>query len=128
MKTLGIDFGLKKIGLAITQGSLVEPLVVLENKPSATNKIADLCRGCQVEKIVLGIPESQIVQQVRLFGKNLSRETKLPVVYHPETLTTKEAIAKMVEAGKKRKYRREKKDAYAAALILQKYLDGLNSR
>ena len=44
------------------------------------------------------------------------------------TLTTKQAIARMVEAGKKRKYRREQEDAFAAALILQNYLDKLSLR
>lgn len=123
MMTLGLDFGLKKIGLALSEGELAEPLAVIENHSSTVSKIAVLCQHHKIEKLVIGVSEGKISQDIRRFGENLSRKTQLPVVYHAETLTTKEAIAKMIEAGKGRKYRQEREDACAAALILQSYLD-----
>jgi len=53
----------------------------------------------------------------------LSLLTGLPVFYQDESLTSKEAIAKMIEIGKGKKFRKEKEDAFAAALILQDWLN-----
>lgn len=123
MGTLGIDFGLKKIGVAIAESELAEPLLVIENKQSIARKFLNICQEYNIEKIVIGLPEGEIVASIRRFGENLAKKTHRPVVYQDETLTTKETIAKMIEVGRGRKYRREKEDAFAAALILQKYLD-----
>ncbi len=49
--------------------------------------------------------------------------TNLPVFYEDESLTSKEALVKMIESGMKKKARQEKEDQIAAALILQNYLD-----
>jgi len=125
MKILGIDYGLKKIGLALTEGNLAEPLSVISNRSSVVSKISGVCQKYGIEKIVIGMPEGKIATKVREFGKKLSQSTKLPVVFQDETLTSQEAIAKMIEAGRGRKYRQTKSDAFAAALILQSYLDKL---
>jgi putative Holliday junction resolvase len=119
---LGIDYGLKKIGLALAESGLATPLTVLK-KDLSIKRIFEICRQHRVEKIVVGLPEGKIVPQVKKFAKKLSREAKIPVVFQDETLTSQEAIAKMIEAGKGQKARREKEDAAAAALILQTYLD-----
>lgn len=123
MRFLAIDFGLKKIGLAISEGDLAEPLAVIPNQSSVISKMVALCRERKIEEIIVGVAEGKIAKQARSFGEALSRKSGLVVVYQDETLTTKEAIGKMVEVGKKRKYRQEKEDAFAAALILQEYLD-----
>lgn len=125
MKILGIDFGLKKIGLALSEGELVEPLAVIENRSSVISRIVALCQHHKIEKLVMGTSEGKIAQKIRRFGKELSRRSQLPVVYQDETLTTREAIAKMIEAGKRKKYRQKREDAFAAALILQSYLERL---
>ena len=73
--------------------------------------------------ISIGLPEGKIVPQVKQFAEELSQKTGIPVIFQDETLTSQEAVAKMIMAGKRRKARREKEDAVAAALILQSYLD-----
>ena len=120
---LGIDYGLAKIGLALSEGELAEPLMVVKNRPGVVKKIARLCQRFAVQKIVLGISEGKSARLIRDFGRSLAQTTCLPVVYQDETLTTIEAIDKMIQVGKKRKYRQEKEDAFVAALILQNYLD-----
>lgn len=122
MKLLGIDFGLKKIGLAISEGELAEPLMVIRNHSFLTKKIKAICQKHKVGQIVIGLPEGKMAKKTCLFGQKLSQKLRLPVFFQEETLTTKEAIAKMVEAGRGKKYRREQEDAFAAALILQEYL------
>ncbi len=123
MKILGIDFGLKKIGLAISEGELAEPLEVIQKTPETTGRLTDLCKKQGVEKIVIGLPDSGIVEEVKRFGRSLSKKTNLPVVYQPETLTSKDALSKMIASGRSRKFRRQHEDAIAAALILQSYLE-----
>jgi putative Holliday junction resolvase len=125
-KTLGIDFGLKKIGLAITEGHLAQPLGVLKVKGRPDQllpQINFLCQKEEINQIIIGLPESGLVVMIKEFGKNLSKLTHLPVVYQPETLTTQEAIVKMKQAGLRKKNRKKKEDAIAAALILQSWLD-----
>ena len=126
MKVLGIDFGLKKIGLALTEGYLAEPLEVLivkEKKEKAIQKISSFCEEEKIDKIVIGLPESGLVKKIKKFGEELKRITSLPVIYQPETLTTRDAFVKMKEAGLKRENRKKKEDAVAAALILQSWLE-----
>lgn len=123
MKILGIDYGLRKIGLAISEGELAEPLSVVSNKQSVTNKISKICQKQKVEKIIIGLPEGEIVEKVKEFGQKVADLTGLPVIYQDESLTSKEAVVKMIEAGKKREDRQRVEDAIAAAIILQSYID-----
>lgn len=121
-KLLGIDFGLKKIGLAYTQAGWVQPLAVIKNDNQALSRMKKICREYGLTKIVLGLPEGDLRTQVKLFGQKLHQQLGWPVVFQDETLTTQEAIAKMIVAGKKKQARREKEDAFAAALILESFL------
>ena len=125
-RVLGIDFGLKKIGLALTEGYLAEPLVVLKVKEKTAKviqKINIICEEEKIDKIVIGLPESGLVKKIKKFGEELRKISSRPVVYHPETLTTRDAFVKMKEAGLKRENRKKKEDAVAAALILQSWLE-----
>ena len=129
-KILGIDLGEKRIGLAIAEGDLAEPLTIIEvsKQDSALEKIVEICQQERVQKIVLGLPlesEGRLgpqAQKVKRFGRKLAEVTGLKIIFWDETLTSKEALAKMVEAGKPVKKRRFLDDV-AAALILQEYLD-----
>lgn len=123
MRILGIDYGLRKIGLAISEDNLVEPLLVVSNQLSIFGKIARICQKYSVKKIIVGLPESGIIDKIKHFAGELAKITGLPVVFQDEVLTSKEAIAKMIEAGRKRKFRRQKEDAVAAAIILQSWID-----
>lgn len=128
MNILGIDFGLKKIGLALSdsESKLAVPWGTMEVKSSldkVVEKIKDLCQREKVGKIVIGLPESGLVEKIKRFGDNLTQATNLPVFFEDESLTSKEALAKMIESGIKKKARRKKEDQIAAALILQNYLE-----
>ncbi len=128
MKLLGIDFGLKKIGLAIadSESRLVEPLGMIRvknNLQEALRQIDFICKKENVERIILGLSEGCFTEIIKKFGVNLKKITHLPVFYEDENLTSKEAIAKMIQAGIKKMKRREKEDQVAAALVLQNYLN-----
>ena len=126
MRVLGIDFGLSKIGLAFADDSLAQPMMVLKDHQKTLSRVAQVVEQEKVEKIVIGVGEGKIGRKAREYGRRLEETVGVEVVFEDETLTTREAIAKMIEAGKKRKYRQEKEDAFAAAIILQTYLDKQN--
>jgi putative Holliday junction resolvase len=127
MRLLGIDFGLKKIGLALAEDGLPQPLGVIKNDLHSVEKISNLCQTNQIEKIVLGFSEGKMAERIKGFAHKVEKLTSLPVEFQDESLTSKEAVAKMIEAGKRKKFRQEKEDAFAAAIILQGFLERLKT-
>jgi putative Holliday junction resolvase len=123
MNLLGIDFGEKKIGLALATGPLAEPMGVIKIS-NLKSQISNICQEHGIEKIVMGISEGKMAEKTKKFAQELGKTVGLPVEFQDETLTTSEAIMKMKQAGKKVK--KKKEDAFAAALILQDYLDRMN--
>jgi putative Holliday junction resolvase len=110
-KILAVDFGEKRIGLAIAIGDLAEPLAIVDSA-SAVEQIAKICQQENSGEIVLGLP----------LGQKLSEATGLKIIFWDEALTSEAALSKMVEAGRPQKKRRHLDDV-VAALILQEYLD-----
>lgn len=117
MNLLGVDFGEKKIGLALAIGPLSEPIGIVKN----LREIVRICQKHKIDKIIVGISEGEMAKKQKKFARELGNLTGLSVEFQDETLTTREAITRMKQAGKKIKKKRE--DAFAAALILQDYLD-----
>lgn len=125
MKILGIDYGRKKVGLALAEGFLAEPYLVIANKSQdqLVKKILKISEEEDIEKIVVGVSEGKMAQESREFGKTLLKIGKIPVCFWDETLTTKEAQRLSRESGMKRTKRRLMEDAYSATIMLQWYLD-----
>jgi putative Holliday junction resolvase len=128
MVLLALDYGRSRIGLALADGPLARPLSVWPNKKNTVTKIAALCDQESVKKIIIGLPEGELKKEVKKFAQKLTQLTSLPIEFQSETLTTQEAIAKMIAVGKPQRVRQKFKDAFAAALILQNYLDVQSSR
>lgn len=126
MKYLGIDFGLKKIGLAISEGTLASPYKVLhvKNQADALIKTEDILKQENISQVVIGLPESGVRTAVLKFIAKL--KLKIPVETADETLSSKQATLEMIELGINKKKRMEE-DAYSAAAILQGYLDNLKA-
>ena len=122
---MGIDYGRKKIGLAIAEGPLAEPYAVIryENEEVLSKKIRKIIKKEGVERIIVGISEGEMARETRLFGESLERELDIPLEFFDETLTSMDATRLSVEAGIKRRKRKEFEDAYAAAIMLQSHLD-----
>lgn len=117
MKTLGIDFGQRKIGLSIADGPLAEPFGVVKTK-NWPKKLSEVCQKEKVERLVVGISEGEMAEEQKAFAKRLEEVLTLPVFLVDETLTSKEAIVKMRKLGK-----RGNEDKFAATLLLQRFLD-----
>ena len=136
MRIMGLDFGSKTVGVAVSDSLLftAQGLEIIrrkeENKLRQTlARIEELIVEYEVGEIVLGLPknmnatEGERVALTGEFKEKLERRTGLPVYYWDERLTTVAADKVMMEAGIRREHRKEYVDKIAAALILQGYLD-----
>jgi len=128
MKILAIDFGEKKIGLALATSKIAEPLLVIKVKSSkeALSKILKVIEAEKVEKVVVGISEGKMAQASKDFCLSLRQgllKRNIPIEMFDETLTTQEAQRLARESGVKKQKRKSMEDAYAATLMLQSYLD-----
>lgn len=106
------------MGLAFADGPLAEPLGIISFQNWLT-EIKRICDEQKIEKVVLGLSEDEMGQKQKAFAEKLKEVLGLPVEFQEEILTTHDALSKMREAGKPM----ENEDAFAAALILQAYLD-----
>lgn len=136
MRIMGLDFGSKTVGVAVSDGLLLtaQGLEIIrrkeENKLRRTlARIEELILEYEVGEIVLGLPinmnatEGERARLTLEFREKLERRTGLPVVMWDERLTTVAADKAMIEAGVRRENRKEYVDMIAAVLILQGYLD-----
>ncbi|MDP3994887.1 MAG: Holliday junction resolvase RuvX, partial [bacterium] len=121
MRLLGIDYGRKKMGLAISEGKLAEPWKVIKvnNFEEAVIKVLQVLQVLGVDKVIVGVSENKMAEESKEFAKRIGAET------FDETLSTHEAQILSVQAGMKKKKRKNMEDAFAAAIILQNYLDSV---
>jgi putative Holliday junction resolvase len=119
MKTIGVDYGRSKIGLAFSEGSLAEPFKVIRVKSfdDAVAKVTEVVKVEQVEKVIVGVSEGMMGEESKKFADVVGAET------FDETLTSLDAQTLSRQAGIGQKKRREMEDAYAASIMLQNYLD-----
>jgi putative Holliday junction resolvase len=135
MRTLGLDLGDRRIGVAISdpQGLLAVPLTVVNNEgeDATIANIVKLAEQYEAEQVVIGLPYSlngnlgQQASKVTAFARNLSQHTRADIQLWDERLSTKAADRLMSEAGTRRNKRKQQRDALAAAFILQGFLDSL---
>ena len=133
MRTLGIDFGEKRIGLALSdpEGRLALPFRTLA-RSSDRQAIAELVRIAadeQVEALAIGEPRrpsdgasTAAARRARAFGERLAAATGLPVTWVDESLTSAEADARLAEAGVPRARRADRRDQVAAQIVLEEAL------
>jgi len=122
MVLLGIDYGRRRIGLAVAIDSVIETRGWLDwgrKKQDSIRRIEKICQEEGVEKMIIGLSEGQMARETRRFGSFLSEVLKLPLEFVDESLTSWQA-EKMV--GWKNKGR---VDSVSAALILERYLEVL---
>ena len=136
MRILGLDYGARTVGIAISDGLQItaQGLEIVkrdrENKLRRTFvRIEELMLEYGVEQLVLGFPKNmdnsigERGEKTLAFKERLERRTGLPVVLWDERLTTVAADQAMTEAGIRFEKRKEYVDRIAAAIILQGYLD-----
>ena len=139
MRILGLDFGSKTVGVAVSDELLITAQgveIVRRKSPSKLRQTLARIEEIIAEyRIGLGYPknmnntEGERCEKTKEFGDMLARRTGLEVIYWDERLTTVAADRSMMETGIRRENRKEFVDEIAAIFILQGYLDYLsNSR
>jgi len=124
MKYLGIDYGTKRIGVAVSDegGSLAFPLTTIKSDINALGAIVELINRNEAESIVLGESNNlsgkanPVMEDIEQFKKDLAELTQLPVVYQPEFFTSAQAARQFAPQAKSRKDApsQDKLDAAAA--------------
>lgn len=131
MRSLGLDIGDKRIGVALSDphGILASPLAIINcrDERADVEAIIAIINQHQAEQIIVGLPRSmdgsigKQAEKVKAFTQELCNHTKVPVEFRDERLSTVLANRLMQEVKKTRE--KVRRDAIAAALILQSYLD-----
>lgn len=125
MRYLGVDFGLKRIGLALSEGELSSPFKVISvsGLANAVSKIIREVKEVGADKLVVGMPEGQTGKAAKKLITSL-KQRGIDVEVSDETLSTQNASKLLIEMGISQK-KRSSSDAMSAAIILQEYLDHL---
>ncbi|MCX6705918.1 MAG: Holliday junction resolvase RuvX [Candidatus Woesebacteria bacterium] len=119
MKIVGIDYGRKKIGLAINEGILAEPWKVIKvnDFEEAVGKVLQILKELKADGAVVGVSEGEMGEESKKFAERINAKT------FDETLSTHTAQELSREAKVGRKKRKDLEDAFAASVMLQLYLD-----
>ncbi len=121
MKILGIDYGLKWIGIAITdsENKMAFPHETLENNYRLFSRLNEIIKKEDIYKIVIGLPLNKKMKptnqtaEIENWAEKLIKEVDLPIEFENEILTTKAAD----KSGAKNSH------SAAATILLQSYLD-----
>lgn len=141
MRYLGIDYGSKRVGLAISDesGSMAFPYKIIPNNMELVDTIHNICGVEEISAIILGESHdlsgqpNKIMGSIEEFKRNVEAELDLPVYFQKEFMTTVEARGREGKVALSATRRRGGKknnstvDSSAAALILQRYLDKKNN-
>tara|TARA_B110000008_G_scaffold185426_1_gene184221 strand:- start:127 stop:585 length:459 start_codon:yes stop_codon:yes gene_type:complete len=133
-KVLAIDFGHKRIGLAIGdyESNIATPLKTIKNNgyENSSVEIVGIVKEWDVNLIVLGKPEiysdQNINKQIDNFGKVLKKNLDIEIIFFNEDFSSNYAqadLALQMKAGRKKKVKREEIDRIAATIILQSYFE-----
>ena len=141
MRIIGLDFGSKTVGVAMSDELLITAQgveIVRRKSPTKLRqtlaRIEEIIAEYGAERIVLGYPknmnntEGERCAKTLEFKEMLERRTSLPVILWDERLTTVSADQVMMESGIRREDRKKYVDRIAAEFILQGYLDSLKNQ
>jgi putative holliday junction resolvase len=133
MRILAVDHGEKRIGIALSDetATIASPLKVVEHisRVIDASQVADLALQNNVALIVIGQSFDEhgkpnpAGRRAGRFADELKNQTKTPVELWDESFSTQDARSARLELGISRKNRGGHQDAFAAAVILQSYLD-----
>lgn len=128
MRYLGVDYGTKRVGVALSDegGTMAFPCAILKNSKELIGEIKNICVKEGVEQIVVGeslnykSEPNSVMKEIKSFVDELEETISVPVLFEREFLSTQQA----------RFFQEEKKhvDDSAAAVILQSYLDKKNNK
>ena len=134
VRTLALDYGERRIGVAVSDptGAIAQPLETIAATAGgrdALERIAELVRTLEVERIVVGLPvhmngsSGPEAERARAFGERVRKRAGVEVEYLDERWTSLEAERVFDDAGVSQRKRRGHVDPIAAALLLRTWLE-----
>jgi putative Holliday junction resolvase len=133
MRSLGLDVGDRRIGVAVSDpsGVLASPLTIIERKNDIADieAVIDIVRRNDGGKIIIGLPIAADgcfgiqAEKVKGFTKKLREKVDIPMEFRDESFSTDSARKLMLQTKSKKVRRNTRDDAIAAAFILQHFLD-----
>jgi len=133
LRILAIDYGDKRIGLAISDALKItsQPLKTIQNQDDiqVLEEIQAIIKEYNISLIVLGLPlnmdgsEGFRVEATKDFKKVLEKEFAIPIVLEDERLSTAEVEKVLLSGDVSRAKRKETRDKLAASIILRKFLN-----
>lgn len=135
MRFVGLDYGQKRIGIAVcdSDGRIALPVQSFtrtKDLKGDIRRLGNLIKEYEPGKVIVGYPiglsgkSGSSAESVRRFLAELSQEVKVEILLHDERFSTTEASQRLREANLSAKAQRAVIDASAAAVILQSWLDG----
>jgi putative Holliday junction resolvase len=131
-RLVGIDYGLKRVGIAVTDPLqiIATPLETITTS-QVINYLKQYCQTETVDAFVVGLPrnldnsDTHATQPAKTFAKQLKKHFTQPIYWEDERFTSKMALDAMIAGGTTKKYRRQKGniDKVSATIILQSYLE-----
>lgn len=136
-RIVAIDYGLKRIGLAVTDIfhiSLTPLKTIDRSKDSYFDDILIILENENSGAVVVGVPyrldgeETDLIKEIKLFIEKLKSKISIPVIPYDESFSTVRTTETMIEIGKRKKKRSTKgeKDKIAAAIILREFLQEID--
>jgi putative holliday junction resolvase len=132
-RTMGIDYGEKRIGIALSDplSIFAYPFTTLQNNSDFMANLSKIVLEKKVVKIILGLPSSRFKSSANLsvevqnFKNKIELNLKMEVILWDEEYSSALAKEKVIESVTKKSKRKNKAllDQHSAAIILQEYLD-----
>lgn len=122
MNALSIDYGNKRIGIAISIKGIIQPLTVIQNDSNFIHHLEQIINDYSIDKIYVGISQGLFAQVTQKFVDQLKTMVKLPVETVEEAVSTIEADQIYLANKKPKKDYKKNIDAIAAAVILKRVI------
>jgi len=134
IKVLAIDYGEKRIGLAVgdSESRIASPLKTIKNRgyEKSCYEILKIVTEWDINLVIIGIPEiysdQEINKKIERFGKILEKNLDIEVIFYNEDYSSnyaQDVLALQMKAGRKKKINKEEIDRIAATIILQSYFE-----
>lgn len=123
MNYLAIDYGSKRIGLAVATEGIIEPILPIKNDPTLFENLNKIIIDYQIEKIFVGISEGEFALKTKKFVDKLKSMIRLPIETTEEAVSTIEAEKIFLNNHKKKKNYKKNIDSISAAVILRRVIN-----
>ncbi len=123
MNYLSIDYGTKRIGLAVATEGIIEPILPIKNDTNLYKNLTKIINDYQIKKIFVGISEGIFAKETKKFVDKLTNMVRLSVETTEEAVSTIEAEKIFLDNQKKKKNYKKNIDSISAAVILRRVIN-----